>query len=251
MTEFATWAAAHPYYWLFAMPAGVAILAALAWRSLAGLQPGWRRTALYGGFALAMSALFLVLAAAVAQPGGMVAFDTALAEALGEQMPGGLLAGLSWFTFLGDRYFLLLLSVLMLALLAWRRRWWLCGTAVLATAGGGALNWVLKHLFQRVRPEHTHGYIEATGFSFPSGHASASLIIYGFGCYLLLRLLPERWHMACIAVAAGLVAAIGASRILLHVHFFSDVVAGFAVSALWLALCVFLAERCLARQTGR
>lgn len=245
MIEYATWAAAHPYYWLLILPAGVAVLAAVCWRCLAGLQAGWRRAALYGVFALAMIALFGLLAASVTQSGGMVEFDASLAQALSLQMPGTLLAGLAWFTFLGDRYFLLLLSVLMLALLAWRKRWGLVTAAVLATAGGGALNWVLKHAFQRTRPEHDHGYIEATGFSFPSGHASASLLVYGFGCYLLLRLLPARWHMACVALAAGLVAAIGASRVLLQVHFLSDVLAGFAVSAVWLAICVFVAERCL------
>src|SRR3546814_1282338 len=102
----------------------------------------------------------------------------------------------------------------MTAVLLWGRQ---CGLAVacaVATCGSGALNQALKHLFQRIRPEHVHGYANADGWSFPSGHASAALAVYGFACYLALRVLPPRWHAPCLAAAAALVTAIGASRVL-------------------------------------
>ncbi|MFU1928524.1 phosphatase PAP2 family protein [Bordetella hinzii] len=248
MNEFAVWAAVHPYYWFCGLPLLAAGLAWLSWQALSGQAPGRRRSALYGSFALGMVVLFLALAVAVRQDGSLVAFDTALARGLSLSMSTELLWLLSWFTHLGDRSWLTMLAMLMVLGLLMRQRWWLAVGAAAATAGGGILNWTLKHAFQRVRPDFGHGFSHPTGFSFPSGHASASLAVYGFACYLLLRLLPERSQGLCVAVTAALVAAIGVSRVLLQVHYLSDVVAGFAVSALWLALCVTLTERMLRRR---
>lgn len=243
MTNYATWAASHPLYWIIGLPVLAALLANALWQLLGHLPPGRRRSALYIGFGLSMLAIFVVLALAIGDAdGSLVGFDNALAQSLGLSMSTELLWVLSWFTHLGDRNWLALLAILMVAGLAFKRQWWLAACGVAATAGGGALNWLLKHAFQRARPEFDHG-IEVSGFSFPSGHASASLAVYGFACYLLLRLLPEQWRALCVALTAALVAAIGVSRVLLHVHFFSDVVAGFAISGLWLALCVTVTER--------
>src|SRR3546814_6363795 len=104
----------------------------------------------------------------------------------------------------------------MTAVLLWGRQWGLAVACAVATGGAGALNQALKHLFQRIRPEHVHGYVSADGWSFPSGHASAALAVYGFACYLALRTLPMRWHLPCLAAATALITAIGASRVLLQ-----------------------------------
>ncbi|AZY51918.1 phosphatase PAP2 family protein [Bordetella avium] len=246
MNDFAIWAAAHPYYWLCGLPVLSAVLGGLFWHAFRDARPG-RRGLLYGAFAVLMAALFLWLALAVRQGGSLVAFDTALARALGRSASPELLGILSWFTYLGDRRVLGALALVMVLLLLLRRQWVLAVAAVAATAGSGGLNWVLKHLIQRDRPDFSHGFAHASGFSFPSGHASASMAVYGFACYLLLRLLPERLRPVCVALTAALVTAIGVSRVLLQVHYFSDVVAGFAVSALWLLLCITGAERGLRR----
>jgi undecaprenyl-diphosphatase len=70
------------------------------------------------------------------------------------------------------------------------------------------------------------------------------MAVYGTACYLVWRLAPAPWRTPCVAVFAALIMAVGLSRILLQVHFASDVVAGFAVSLAWLAFCVAVAERC-------
>jgi undecaprenyl-diphosphatase len=68
-------------------------------------------------------------------------------------------------------------------------------------------------------------------------------VFYGMLAYVLLRLLPQRLHRAVIAGAVFLIGAIGISRILLQVHYFSDVMAGYAYGLLWLLLCIGIAER--------
>ncbi|AIT26855.1 phosphatase PAP2 family protein [Bordetella holmesii] len=243
MKDVAIWVSIHPYYWFFCLPLLAALIAWMCWSALSGQPPGRRRSALYACLALIMAVVFVALAATVSLEGNLVAFDVALARALSMSLSTEFLWLLSWFTHLGDRTWLTVLAIVMiLGLLMWQH-WVLAAGAAAATAGGGILNWLLKHFFERARPDFSHGFSHATGFSFPSGHASASLAVYGFGCYLLLRLLPARWQGLCVAMTAALIVAIGLSRVLLQVHFLSDVVAGLAVSALWLALCVTLTER--------
>ena len=58
----------------------------------------------------------------------------------------------------------------------------------------------------------------------------------------LLRLLPLRWHRAVIAAAVAMVTVIGVSRILLQVHYFSYVLAGYASGLAWLVVCLGAAE---------
>lgn len=243
MTDaYAEWAAAHALLLFIALPllaGGVALVFARY-----GLRlPGRGRTVFFVTGTCAALALFLVLAFAIESEGRVVAFDRALANSLSLSMSMPLLWLLSWFTYLGDRTFLTGVSVLMTLFLLWRGDWRLALVCAVATGVGGALNWLLKHAFERVRPEHDHGYASAAGWSFPSGHSSAAMAVYGMACYLLWRLAPPAWRLPGVALLAALIMAIGLSRILLQVHFASDVLAGFAVSLAWLALCVAAAQR--------
>lgn len=180
---------------------------------------------------------FLLLAACVTTDGALTRVDHALAVGLGESMPSWLLWLLSWLTHLGDRNLLIGVAAIMTAGLLWRRAWHWAVMCVVVTGGGGLLNMAMKNAFERVRPEHLHGYAQESGWSFPSGHASGAMAVYGFACYLACCLLPARWHRGCVAGAGVLILAIGASRVLLQVHYLSDVLAGFALSLAWLAWC--------------
>ncbi|MFA4886423.1 MAG: phosphatase PAP2 family protein, partial [Desulfotomaculaceae bacterium] len=105
--------------------------------------------------------------------------------------------------------------------------------------GGWLLNTVLKHAFQRTRPDIQH-LIEVGGYSFPSGHAMISTAFYGMLGYLLWLSLRERSKPAwpVIVLTLCLVSSIGASRVYLGVHFPSDVIAGFAAGGVWLIACI-------------
>ncbi|WP_459617533.1 phosphatase PAP2 family protein [Bordetella sp. 2513F-2] len=247
MDVYAVWVATHPLLIFLLLPAMSAAGALLVWQLVGGLPAGRRRTLFYGGTALAAVLLFALLAVAVHRQGGLVAFDVALSRQLGLSMEPALLWALSWFTYLGDRNFLIGIAAFMTLALLWNRQWVLAAGCAAATAGGGAFNWLFKHVFQRVRPDYQHTYSTADGWSFPSGHASAAMAVYGMACYLLLRALPARWRPFCLAAAAALIMAIGVSRVLLQVHYASDVVAGFAISSAWLALCVAATEQRLRR----
>lgn len=250
MDAYAAWAAVHALQLFIGLPllAGAAAFAfGRCWPRLGASG----RAALFASGATAAFALFLILAFAIERQGAVVRFDRALADSLSMSLSTSLLWLLSWFTYLGDRNFLTGVSVLMTLFLLCRAEWGLAVVCAVATGVGGAVNWLLKHTFERVRPEHEHGYASVAGWSFPSGHASAAMAVYGMACYLLWRLAPPAWRQPGLAVLAALIMAIGLSRILLQVHFASDVLAGFAISLAWLALCVAAAERLRVSGGGR
>ncbi len=113
---------------------------------------------------------------------------------------------------------------------------------ILAIAGGGVFIFALKYVFQRERPSLAPEY-DGNGFSFPSGHALGSFILYGFIIYLIGR--EKRFfktRMLAISLLSLLIISIGLSRVYLHVHYPSDILAGYAVGLIWLICCIFSME---------
>lgn len=93
---------------------------------------------------------------------------------------------------------------------------------------------ILKIIIKRPRPELVHFVIENT-YSFPSGHASASLIFYGYLIYIIW--ISDFRQKIKIVNTIGLIILIllvGYSRVYLNVHYISDVLAGFIISFLLL-----------------
>ena len=101
----------------------------------------------------------------------------------------------------------------------------------LAMGGGWALNELLKAWFHRPRP--TSALLYQLGLSFPSGHAMMSTAFYGCLAWLLAREYGRWGWAAALLVWAVL---IGLTRVYLHVHYFTDVLAGFAGGVGWLLL---------------
>jgi len=127
------------------------------------------------------------------------------------------------------------------ALLLLVRRKWLVLTAWAgAFAGAGLLTLMLKNIIQRPRPVDATAFLYGMSFSFPSGHALGSLVGYGMLAYVIGSMWIEsaRERVRLAIATAVLVLAIGISRLYLGVHYFSDVVAGYAVGILWLSVCI-------------
>jgi membrane-associated phospholipid phosphatase len=129
-------------------------------------------------------------------------------------------------------------------LLARRRLWTLLWTWVAAVAGSAVLNQLLKGFFQRPRPHFAHPLVVESSYSFPSGHAMESFVVYGMLAYLAVLLWLRSWEarVAVICGAALVVVLIGFSRMYLGVHYFSDVVAGYAAGGVWLSALITGAE---------
>lgn len=200
--------------------------------------------------AMALSACTLVLAGATMAelaesgrtqgPWGVL--DDTIAASLRAQADTTVLQVFASLTHLGDTWVLAALALAVAAALWWHQHRLLAMGWLVAMAGNGALTKVLKNLFERVRPEHTHGIAEASGYSFPSGHSSASMVAYAMLAYLATRLLPRAWHLAAAMVAGALIFTTGWSRVVLHVHYASDVLAGWLLGGTWVVCTVLIME---------
>jgi membrane-associated phospholipid phosphatase len=141
----------------------------------------------------------------------------------------------------GSSAALAVLGVGVGVLLAVQRRWLVLAGWAAAFVGGDILNVVLKVVIRRPRPPNPSDFLPEASWSFPSGHAMLSLIAYGMLAYILLVVVRIAGRGAQLGVVLGavlLIAGIGLSRIYLGVHYFSDVVGGFAAGVLWLSACI-------------
>ncbi len=168
--------------------------------------------------------------------------DEALAQALREHLAPATLNLFAVLTHLGDGVVLTGLGLAIALILMARQRRGLAAAWIAALAGNALLNPLLKRIFERVRPLHDHGLVDAPGWSFPSGHASGAMVAYGMLAYLAVVTLPPRWQMPAGMAAAAVIYTVGCSRVILQVHYASDVLAGYASGFVWLAVCVASAE---------
>ena len=88
-----------------------------------------------------------------------------------------------------------------------------------------------------------HPVAHGTGNSFPSGHSLGSIVCYGAVLLVFLPAVrPGAWRRAFITVIAALIALIGISRVLLGVHYLSDVLGAWALGITWLGITAFAFE---------
>ncbi|MFJ7468552.1 phosphatase PAP2 family protein [Peribacillus frigoritolerans] len=134
-------------------------------------------------------------------------------------------------TYLGKSMFIgfgSLLCVLYLWVL--KKDYWTMAVFSIGIAGGDVLNGWIKNHVKRVRPEDH--LIETAGFSFPSAHAMVGLIFFSMVAYLIMNEIKGnslKWAVGIGFVCVVLL--IGVSRIVMKVHFPTDILAGFALGA--------------------
>ncbi len=107
------------------------------------------------------------------------------------------------------------------------------------SSGGLLLGAALKILINRPRPED--GLISETGFSLPSQHALLAAIFFALVYLLFAKKIKNRWLKYLFAAGNTiLICAVGFSRLYLRVHYFSDVLAGYALGLFWLTFLILV-----------
>ncbi|XZO01937.1 MAG: phosphatase PAP2 family protein [Microcoleus sp.] len=145
------------------------------------------------------------------------------------------------FTFLGEPNLLLALCVSLVIILWTQKHRSEATTIALAGAGAVGLNLLLKKVFARARPQLWERAVDVRFYSFPSGHAMVSMVIYGLlGYFLGSRFPKQRWWIYILTIL--LVAVIGLSRLYLGVHWPTDIIAGYTAGLVWLIACIMSLE---------
>ncbi len=140
-------------------------------------------------------------------------------------------------THAGDTLTVALVSAGLALFLLYRRARAQLTALVLAVGGGAAVVWGFKWIFGRARPGAQ--LTTAVGASFPSAHAFMSVVLYGFCTYLAWRYAKGPGARFVVTLSLGLlVLGVGLSRVLLSVHWVSDVLGGFVLGLAWLLGCL-------------
>ena len=198
-----------------------------------------------------------VIVAGLVFGGATREFDERVMRAFRAPGNPGVLRGPAWLegsvrdvTALGGSTVLVLFTTAVAVFLGVRRQRHALVLVVVAALGGLLLANGLKLAFQRPRPDLVPHLARVDSTSFPSGHAVSSAVVYLTLGALLSQLVQERKQKAYfLGVACFLTFLVGLSRVVLGVHYPSDVLAGWSAGLAWALACWMVAEHLQRRGT--
>lgn len=193
--------------------------------------------ALLGVFVLASSIFATVLVLTI--HGHLGAVDRLAIHLADLGFSDGLLRIASAVSNLGYEYGVLPCGVALFGWLLVLRRHRDAAVAAIAQVGSISANHLIKQALERPRPMVADTFYHEASYSFPSGHAMAVATF----ATLLLVLFPTLRRAGPMLLASLAVAVVGFSRVVLQVHFPSDVIGGWAAGVAWVAGVALLAER--------
>ena len=187
-----------------------------------------------------LAILFAVVIWQVQSGGVLVQFDGVVNAGLKVVRSRTTLAAGSWISQIGTGAAGAIVCLVMSgALWSGGRTRWIAPIWV-AFVGAQITTWSLKFITARQRPNFLDG-ITAGSPSFPSAHATVSMAVYGM-CALAIANGLAQGRAVVFAVAAALIVSISFSRLLLSLHYVTDVLAGAVVGLFWVLLAVKLAS---------
>ncbi|MEG0829512.1 MAG: phosphatase PAP2 family protein [Anaerovoracaceae bacterium] len=168
-------------------------------------------------------------------------FDTVIREwfySLRNDVATGIMKPL---TFTGNWQFIVCICLLLLIIPMTRKNYGI--PVAMAAVFISLFNKGIKYIFQRPRPDEAVHLIEESGFSFTSGHAITSMLVYGLLIYLIRRQMVNKTlaNVLTVVLCVPLI-GIGLSRIYLGVHFPTDVFGGWVLGLATLMGAIMLIE---------
>nr|MBS0019515.1 phosphatase PAP2 family protein [Gammaproteobacteria bacterium] len=157
----------------------------------------------------------------------LVRLDEGINQQISWMRTDGLTNVFHWITDLAGSVALIAVALVTTGLLWAHRRMPMIGPLWLTIIGSQITTYAGKYVLARQRPELVAEIAGLTP-SFPSGHATSAMAVYGFIAYIIARDLVttrQRFELAYWAIV--LIGLIGFSRMLLGLHYASDVAAGF------------------------
>ena len=181
--------------------------------------------------------LFGLLAYLMRTNADLIRIDNGVAKWGSRHATGMSMHALNLVTQLGGIYTVVALCVtLAVAETIRERSVWVAPFIVAVMGGEEVLTATVKQLADRVRPTFNPA-AASLGPSFPSGHSATAAAFYATAALLLGRRRGRPGRAALTGLAAAIAVAVAASRVLLDVHWLSDVIAGLSLGWAWFAVC--------------
>lgn len=172
----------------------------------------------------------------------LVRLDEDINQRINPIRTDGMITVFIWITDLGGSAALAAVALVTTGLLWAHCRRQMIAPLWLTILGSQITTYAGKYALARQRPEFVTEVAAVTP-SFPSGHATSAMAVYGFIAYIIARqLVMTRHRFEMIYWTSVLISLIGFSRMLLGLHYASDVAAGFLVGGFWLLLGFAIAE---------
>lgn len=181
-------------------------------------------------------ALFLLVLINVRIDGRLFTIDQAIYRQLQLLRTPSLDDILITVTQLGDTFMVTVIAAVVALRLLVSRSWRTAAYWLLTITGAGLINTAIKANIVRTRPGDMM-YSGWTAYSFPSGHTTSNLVLYGLLCILIYPCIKKHTtRILTVCTAMGFALLVAASRIYLGAHWFSDVLGGMLLSTL--ILCI-------------
>jgi undecaprenyl-diphosphatase len=133
--------------------------------------------------------------------------------------------------------------------LAFRRAWRSFVALLLIVPIGSLLGEGIKLVVHRQRPFISGPAGVWGGYSFPSGHTIAAMLLYGFlACAIVPITRSKLIRQIVFFLAAALILAVAFSRIALGAHYLTDVLASIVIGSAWISVCTFCVGRAFPRK---
>jgi membrane-associated phospholipid phosphatase len=191
--------------------------------------------------------VFVWLSLAVTHGGWVVQLDGHVARWVAANMPSAAEWAARVFSWLGSLVSLSLLTAVAVVVVALRRRWL---DAILLAAALIVSQFLvdrLKDAFERPRPTEGSPVALPDSYSFPSGHAANAVAVFGAIAVALADRGSGRRRLLLVLVTIALAFCVGASRVVLNVHYVTDVGAGFCVGVAILSAGLIVRRAILGR----
>ncbi|MED0873553.1 phosphatase PAP2 family protein [Bacillus mobilis] len=181
--------------------------------------------------------------------GGVTVMDTYVRGLVKGLQTEDSLTFFSYYTKVGSAIGIVTTLVISL-LVFWRKRYY---AAVIVYPVGilitHLVNKGIKEIVKRERPSLNEA-LDALGYSFPSGHAMLSIMTFGFLAYIIAANLKSVTGKYVITILMGIViVSIGLSRVILNVHYPTDILAGYCVGGILLIIAIYC-HRLLTERLG-
>jgi undecaprenyl-diphosphatase len=200
-------------------------------------------------FIIVIGSLIFILIANEVSEGETRHFDLTILKSLREPDNYHQPVGPKWvelamrdITALGGGTVIIIITVSVVGFLLIQKKYTSMWLILGATISGSLVEYLLKLIVARERPEAIFHLVQVSSLSFPSGHSMISMVVYLTQGSLLARIQEKRsLKIYIISVALVLTILIGISRVYLGVHYPTDVLAGWSMGIVWAAFCWIIA----------